>query len=570
MKAFYLFLFLACSYSLDAQIVSVSPNHTRRYTVLTTTITPYGAVMTISSGIGSQYQFWLQKGSEIINGSSTYTFSSSGLGFANSVNETFYIPYTATPGFYDLHVNNPTSYGWNNSIFPNAVEIQETMISGKVFFDTNQNGTIDSNENGVSNQSVKFLPSNTTLSTGLGGSYNAVMDVGSYTGSIMVPPGFTLTTPASISLTVPPDTFGNNFGIYTPPVAGVLLHDFYSSCNPIRCNRPSNAFWSITSYSNSIEKGSISMKIYSGVIFLNSSITPDFVSNDSIRWTYTLQPFQTLTNTMQIQGAMTNSISNYVLTDSLSDSTGTFYAVYSNTIRENILCSHDPNDMTAYPLGTDSIHHYTDKDSTMTYRIRFQNCGTDTAFDVSILNWIDPDLNLNSFHLVYSSNPVSIQYENNRTLRFLFKNIILPDSNVDELNSHAMLVYTIKPNSNLPNNTVATNNAYIYFDQNPAVVTNLVYNTFIDSSFITGIKIIDSEKVLIYPVPLQDNSVLILPDDLQYNLIVYDFSGSQILNVSVKEKYILHSSLFSSGLYLYKLVNKTNSTIYSGKFVVTD
>ncbi len=568
MQAFFSLIFLVCYISLEAQVVSVSPNHTRRYSLLYTTITPYGSSMTISSGIGSQYQFWLQRGGEIINGSINYSFNSSGLGFANSVIETFNIPYTATPGFYDLYVNNPNSWTWNNSVFPNAVEILETNISGKVFFDLNQNGTLDTNENGISNQRVMFIPSNTIITTGLGGSYNAVMDEGTYTDNILIPAGFNVTTPSSISLTVPPDTLGNNFGIYTPPVTGVLLHEFYSSFYPIRCNRPSKAIWSVTSYSNNIEKGSITLKINGGLNYLNSTFTPDFVSNDSIRWTYILAPFQTLTNSIQIQGTLLNSNANCIFTDCLTDSTDVFYALYCDTINENILCSHDPNDITAFPGGTDSVFHYTDRNSSMTYRIRFQNCGTDTAFDVSILNWIDPDLNLNSFRLIFSSNPVSIQFENNRTLRFIFKNIMLPDSNIDELNSHAMLVYTINPNSNLANNTLVTNNAYIYFDHNPAVVTNLAYNTFIDSSFYTGVENFDFEKVIIYPNPVCGNSVLVLPNDFPYKLTVYDFSGNQILDVPVREKYIIQSEFLSSGLYLYKLVNKTNSTIYSGKFVV--
>ncbi|MBL0053951.1 MAG: T9SS type A sorting domain-containing protein [Bacteroidetes bacterium] len=57
-------------------------------------------------------------------------------------------------------------------------------------------------------------------------------------------------------------------------------------------------------------------------------------------------------------------------------------------------------------------------------------------------------------------------------MEFKFENILLPDSNIDEANSHGYLCYRIKPKTTLPPNDSLTNFASIYFDSNSPIRTN--------------------------------------------------------------------------------------------------
>ncbi|MGB1032612.1 MAG: DUF7619 domain-containing protein, partial [Flavobacteriales bacterium] len=64
-----------------------------------------------------------------------------------------------------------------------------------------------------------------------------------------------------------------------------------------------------------------------------------------------------------------------------------------------------------------------------------------------------------------------------RVANFYFENIQLPDSNCCEPDSHGDFTYFIQMNDGLAPETRIENTAYIYFDNNPAVVTNTTWTT---------------------------------------------------------------------------------------------
>jgi Secretion system C-terminal sorting domain len=70
---------------------------------------------------------------------------------------------------------------------------------------------------------------------------------------------------------------------------------------------------------------------------------------------------------------------------------------------------------------------------------------------------------------------------------FVFNNIYLPDSASNEQASHGFLIYNVDLLDNLNHNIVASNYADIYFEENPPITTNTVFNTVFDCNSITGI-----------------------------------------------------------------------------------
>jgi uncharacterized repeat protein (TIGR01451 family) len=132
--------------------------------------------------------------------------------------------------------------------------------------------------------------------------------------------------------------------------------------------------------------------------------------------------------------------------------------------------SFDPNDISVTPSGNIRV---TD---TLEYFIRFQNTGTDTAFNISVTDTLDTDLDFSTFSPGASSHAYTYNFVSS-ALVFNFANINLLDSNANEPASHGFVKFRIRPKSNLNPGTVIVNRAAIYFDFNPPVITNTVTNT---------------------------------------------------------------------------------------------
>lgn len=144
------------------------------------------------------------------------------------------------------------------------------------------------------------------------------------------------------------------------------------------------------------------------------------------------------------------------------------------TIVEPDECGCDPNAKSVYPVGCDEVGTYLG--GPLAYTVRFQNEGLGPAYDVSILDQIDLDLDLQSMQLkgAASHSPTNIQIDNTRKLYVRFDDINLPAAKDDYEKSQGSLHFDIEP---LAMGTQFTNEAEIYFDLNEVVITNEVTNT---------------------------------------------------------------------------------------------
>lgn len=132
--------------------------------------------------------------------------------------------------------------------------------------------------------------------------------------------------------------------------------------------------------------------------------------------------------------------------------------------------SYDPNDkLTEYhELDNDG---YLQSETSFEYTIRFQNTGTDTAFTVRVEDGIDKDFDLGSLQMLDASHEYSVSMKND-TITWLFENILLADSNVNEPASHGFIRFRIDQKENNEDGTELTNKAFIYFDFNDPIITN--------------------------------------------------------------------------------------------------
>ncbi|WP_033961895.1 DUF7619 domain-containing protein [Psychroserpens jangbogonensis] len=108
--------------------------------------------------------------------------------------------------------------------------------------------------------------------------------------------------------------------------------------------------------------------------------------------------------------------------------------------------SFDPNDITVLEGEETYIN---DIDKYLHYIIRFQNAGTSEAINLKGTNILDDKLDWNTLELKSSSHDNRVEINNGNTISFIFNYINLPDSTLDDPNSHGYIAYKVKPKSNV-------------------------------------------------------------------------------------------------------------------------
>ncbi|MGV3637931.1 MAG: DUF7619 domain-containing protein [Flavobacteriales bacterium] len=158
-----------------------------------------------------------------------------------------------------------------------------------------------------------------------------------------------------------------------------------------------------------------------------------------------------------------------------SFNTGNSDAVPANNtaaLTTTVTGSYDPNDKTACTSSGSSNGRYDiEADEWIDYTIRFQNTGTDTAFNIVITDTIASELDLGTFQAGAASHAHKLSIREGNVLRWAFYNIQLPDSNVNEPRSHGFVSFRIRPRVPVAPSTVIENIANIHFDFNPPVIT---------------------------------------------------------------------------------------------------
>ncbi|MCB9250998.1 MAG: T9SS type A sorting domain-containing protein [Flavobacteriales bacterium] len=159
------------------------------------------------------------------------------------------------------------------------------------------------------------------------------------------------------------------------------------------------------------------------------------------------------------------------------------YPSFEDQICLQIRDSYDPNDIAVVPAGYTS-EHFIRNDQKLKYTIRFQNTGTDTAYHIYIVDSIPEHIDLSNLQITGSSHPYRYKVtstNNGAELRFYFDNIYLVDSFTNEPLSNGYIVYEVTLKDSIKKGSRVENKADIYFDFNPPVRTNTVFNTIGDT-----------------------------------------------------------------------------------------
>jgi uncharacterized repeat protein (TIGR01451 family) len=197
-----------------------------------------------------------------------------------------------------------------------------------------------------------------------------------------------------------------------------------------------------------------------------------------------------------------------------------------------------------------------------TFTIFFQNVGNAPAEDIYILDTLDQNLDASTFTYLSSSHDAITQLLTGNILRFNYQDINLADSTTDEPGSHGYVKYKVKRKDNLPVNTIISNTAHIYFDFNPAVVTNTVSAQL---ALNTGVNLVSMQDIKIYPNPTSSQLTVEIGQGGQNAIIsieIRDLLGQKVylLESALSKKVTIDLTDLSNGFYILRVNSETGQT----------
>lgn len=373
-------------------------------------------------------------------------------------------------------------------------------IKGRVYIDANGNGIKDAGENYYPH--LKVTSSKTgkayASTTDLQGLFLNNVDTGNFTTTVnLLKPYYTI-TPASKVTNFTTYNNKDSFDFALVPIPG--FNDLKVTLSALSALRPGfNAQYSLK-YANQgtepINDVIIKLVVPSNMNFVLASPAQTTIVNDTIIWnvgTVASLTSGTLQIVLQADPPPGVSIGDMIRLIGIVEPVAGDHTPTDNrdTLRQTATGSYDPNDKIETVGGRLAPSQLNDD---VTYTIRFQNTGNDTAFNIVIRDTLDSKLNVGSIEMIAASHPFHLHIKDGNKLAWTFTDIKLEDSNRNEPASHGYITYRITPKATLALGDTIKNRASIYFDFNPPVETNTA--RIVITSFALPVRMTKFEGVL--------------------------------------------------------------------------
>jgi hypothetical protein len=215
-----------------------------------------------------------------------------------------------------------------------------------------------------------------------------------------------------------------------------------------------------------------------------------------------------------------------------------------------IVGAYDPNDKAVNE--TTIYANFLDEERYLEYLIRFQNTGTYYAQNVWVDDLLSPLLDQASFQLLHASHAVEVVFQDN-LVKFVFDNIMLPDSTSNEPESHGFVRFKIKPKNTIVIGETIENTAAIYFDFNEPIITNTTQTIY---AFEVGISESTPTTIRLFPNPSREFLIVYWGDLQPQSCQITDVSGRVVktFNVAgISESLQINVNNLPSGLYFLNL-----------------
>jgi uncharacterized repeat protein (TIGR01451 family) len=403
--------------------------------------------------------------------------------FACGISPTTHTYTGLAPGVYTLRLFMSTSSylpssGCDQLLNITIPDLGPTcgFVSGRVFVDNNQNCAQNPGEPGVPGTILEVLPGPYYFTTNAQGQYAGILPLGNYTMEqqstafdahcVSGPIDFELSSATPMVTVNIADTSLAAMDAMVSISSGIARPGFQFGYGVNVRNLMATSTGTTT----------LTLTLDPALGYLSATPTPTNVSGNTITWQQSsLGAWQQRAYSIVTQVPPDITLLGTELQTTAVLATANTDGNPANNTATNLRIvtgAYDPNDKLAYTSGGNTSVWQIGDDEWIDYTIRFQNTGTDTAFNVLITDTLP--LNLDPGTIVIgaaSHHPFTWELRDAGTLKFYFPNILLPDSNINEPLSHGFVGFRIRPRLPLLPGDEIENIANIYFDFNPPVIT---------------------------------------------------------------------------------------------------
>ena len=398
--------------------------------------------------------------------------------------------YTGSNNYdvYGVHKSAGVSFiGDKYDFWVTKISFNPNRITGKVFLDINNNNLIDDGEPVYKRALIKTKKYGTErlFSIDDNGHYEIAADTGSYAAELKLYDNTHFA--ATPTLQAVNFTSANNSDTVDFAVHQIsTLRDYTAVLSSSSIARPGfNISYDVACRNNGTDTFANKDIVFvkdSRLTYGQSLPAPTIISGDTAIWqSVNMLPWETKSIRLNLAVAPPpevnsgDTLSSYLLIDSTGDNaTVDNYSLLKHPVSGSL----DPNDKAESHAGSITKLEV-QRGNYLTYTIRFQNTGNDTAFNVVIRDSLDTKLQHGDFEMVSSSHPCNFKIEKGRFVTWSFTNINLVDSAHNEPSSHGYITYRIRPKTTIAVGDRIENDAAIYFDYNLPVKTNTEVTTVV-------------------------------------------------------------------------------------------
>ncbi|HRI62291.1 MAG TPA: T9SS type A sorting domain-containing protein, partial [Saprospiraceae bacterium] len=400
-------------------------------------------------------------------------------------------------------------------------------LSGAVYRDDNNNGQQDAGE--LPYPGVLIQASSSAFSTSaMDGTYDLFADISGNDTLRILPPSPWVQANPSFYIATGPAT-GNNFGLYFPPditdMSVVLTNQ-----TVFRPGFDEKIYLTYRNPGTAQASGKIRFYAPAPLEFISAAPAPDQTDGDTLIWNFqNLPPFAEgqIIVTVHVETGTPLGSEVEAFASVQTDETDANQSDNQYLLKEIVLGSFDPNDKRCRPADRISPDQVAAREP-LEYTVRFQNTGTYPAEFVRIADTLHQNLDVTTFRLLASSHDCQVSVREQGILEFYFDNIDLPPSTFNEPESHGFVKYRILPKPGLSLGAQILNTAYIFFDFNPAIVTNTT-STTVAWPLSTNSPALSEQVLVIFPNPAGSSVWINTGVDEPGRIAFFDVSGTLVL-----------------------------------------
>ena len=298
-----------------------------------------------------------------------------------------------------------------------------------------------------------------------------------------------------------------------------------------------------------------------------TSITPaaDIQSGDTLIWNYHNQPLQERKFQVEVKTAAAVPGTPVLVQASSENGADVNLADNKAVLDEQVVASYDPNNKTvsAVQVPVDVLD-----ETELIYTVHFQNLGNIGTDFIAVRDTLAMSLDPASVRVLTSSHPYTWQIEDGRILVFHFNPIRLAPAATDSLHSQAFVQFAAQLKAGLQVGDEIANTAHIYFDFNPAVVTNTVFTAIQVVSTFEPARL--AQALDIFPNPAGSAVTLRLPEGIHSagRIEIFSAAGKLVYSASASgsNAQTIELPLLTTGAYWCRWV--TAGGAYWGKLAV--